>query len=183
MADRTDDQALVGDILARDRRALLLFYRRYTPKLAGFIHAKIGVKEDAEEVLQDTLYGFLEAIRDFQGNASVKTFLYSIAHHKVIDYYRRRKLKQIVFSRAPGLEQFVSPLVGPEEALDSKLLREKIYSVLSRILPRYRMVLVSKYIDNLSVTDIARKLAISFKSAESQLFRARKAFVELFLSI
>lgn len=183
MADRTDDQALVADILARDRSALLLFYRRYTPKLAGFIHAKIGVKEDAEEVLQDTLYGFLEAIRDFQGKASVKTFLYSIAHHKIIDYYRRKKLKQIVFSKAPNLAQFVSPLLGPEEALDTALLTEKIHSVFTRMLPRYRSMLVSKYMDNLSVAQIAKKFAISFKSAESQLFRARKAFVELFLSI
>lgn len=174
---------LIDKILARDRGALFTFYRQYTPKLASFIHAKISEPQDAEEVLADTLFAFLEAIRDFHGNSSVKTFLYSIAHHKIIDYYRRKKLKQIVFSRAPGLEQFVSPLVGPEEALDSKILREKIYSVLSRILPRYRTVLVSKYMENLSVADIAKKFAISFKSAESQLFRARKAFVELFISI
>lgn len=174
---------LIDKILARDRRALLLFYRQYTPKLASFIHAKIGRSEDAEEVLQDTLFAFLEAIRDFRGNASIKTFLYSIAHHKVIDYYRKKKIKQLLFSRTPSLEHLVSPLLTPEDELDSVLLKEKIRSVLAKILPRYRSLLVLKYMDDLSVSEIAHKFALSFKSAESQLFRARKAFVELFISI
>lgn len=183
MEDRLEDQVLIRKILARDRRALLHFYRRYTPKLAAFIHSKVNNAQDAEEILQDTLFGFLEAIRDFQGKASIKTFLFSIGQHKVIDFYRKRKLKQVVFSRSPHLELLVSPLLNPEEELDVILLKEKIHVVLGRILPHYRLLLVSKYMDNLSVEDIAKKFTLSFKSAESQLFRARKAFVELFLSI
>jgi RNA polymerase sigma-70 factor, ECF subfamily len=183
MADSASDAMLIAQILARDRRALSVFYRRFVPGLAAYVHSKVGDRDDAEEVLADTLYGFLEAIRDFHGKSSIKTFLFSIAHHKVVDYYRRRKLKQIVFSRAPNLEALVSPLLGPEEELDMIILKEKIQKVLSGILPQYRSMLVSKYVDNLSVADIARKFTLSFKSAESQLFRARKAFVELFLSI
>lgn len=183
MGDRASDEMLITQILERDRRALSVFYRRFVPGLSSYIHVKIGDREDAEEVLQDTLYAFLEAIRDFHGKSSVKTFLYSIGHHKVVDYYRRRKLKQLVFSRAPNLELLVSPLLGPEEELDVTMLKEKIQRVLAGILPQYRTMLVSKYMDNLSVADIARKFALSFKSAESQLFRARKAFIELFLSI
>lgn len=178
-----EDQQLIRHILARDRRALSIFYRRYTPKLSAFIHGKVGNTLDAEEILQDTLFAFLEAIRDFHGKSSVKTFLFSICHHKIIDYYRRKKLKQLVFSQMPGLEAIVSPMLNPEEELDVVLLKEKIQAVLGRMMPRYRMLLVSKYVDDLSVAEIARKFALSFKSAESQLFRARKAFVELFISI
>ncbi len=183
MGEIASDETLIAQILARDRRALSVFYRRFVPKLSAFVHSKVGDREDAEEVLADTLYAFLEAIRDFQGKSSIKTFLFSIGHHKIVDYYRRKKMKQLVFSRAPNLEFLVSPLLSPEEELDMTILKEKISTVLSRILPHYRAILVSKYIDNLSVADIAHKFALSFKSAESQLFRARKAFVELFLSI
>jgi RNA polymerase sigma-70 factor (ECF subfamily) len=183
MGDRASDALLITQILARDRRALSVFYRRFVPQLSSYIHSKIGDREDAEEVLQDTLFAFLEAIRDFHGKSSIKTFLFSIAHHKVVDHYRKRKLKQLVFSRAPNLEFLVSPLLSPEEELDVTILKEKIQKALSGILPQYRLLLVSKYMDNLSVADISRKFALSFKSAESQLFRARKAFVELFLSI
>lgn len=174
---------MIAKILARDRLALSLFYRRYAPQLAALLRRKVASREDAEEILQDTLFAFLEAIRDFQGNATLKTFLFSICHHKIIDFYRRRKISQVVFSRAAGLEKLISPILNPEQALDAQILKEKIRTVLGRILPQYRQVLLSKYVDNLSVADIAKKFALSFKSAESQLFRARKAFVELFLSI
>lgn len=178
-----EDRELIAHILQRDRHALSVFYRTYTPKLRLFIRSKIGNPDDAEEVLQDALFAFLEAIRDFTGASKLKTFLYAIASHKVIDWYRRKKIRHVVFSAVPQLESFVAPLLGPEEELDASLLRDKIYTALGRLLPMYKKVLLLKYADDFSVTDIARKLMISFKSAESQLFRARKAFVEAFLSI
>lgn len=183
MTNTGDDEKLITQILARDRRALLAFYRRYTPRLRAYIIAKVASHEDAEEILQDTLFSFLEAIRDFEGHASIKTFLFAICNHKIIDFYRKKKLTHMVFSRTPNLEALVSPIVNPEEELDMNLLNEKIHRVLSYILPHYRTLLTLKYMDNLSVAEIAKQLAISVKSAESQLFRARKAFVQRFLSI
>lgn len=178
----TNDR-LISQILARDRKALYLFYQRYTPKLSRLIAHKISNSNDAEEVLQDTLMAFLEAIRDFHGKAKIETFLYAIANHKIIDYYRRKKIKHLVFSQMPQLESIVSTLMAPEEQLDATMLREKIGSALTRILPHYRKILTMKYIEGFSVGEIAHKLALSAKGAESQLFRARKAFVEIFLSI
>lgn len=178
--ERIEDEILVRQILSRDRRALLVFYQTYAPKLGRYIKNKVANPSDAEEILQDTLFAFLEALRDFQGNCRVQTFLFSICSHKIVDYYRRRKLALIVFSRMPEFESLVSPLLGPEEELDSTLLKEKIHRVLSKLLPGHRQVLLFKYMDNLSVEEIARKLTVTFKSAESQLFRARKAFVEIY---
>lgn len=167
-------------ILARDKKALQWFYRTYTPKLQLFIRSRVSQAEDGEEILQDTLFGFLESLRDFHGKSSIKTFLFSICHHKVVDYYRRKRIKHIVFSQMPQLEMLISPLLNPEEEYDAVAMREKIHTVLGRLLPRYRKILVWKYLENMSVSTIAQKMAISFKSAESQLFRARKAFVEVF---
>jgi RNA polymerase sigma-70 factor (ECF subfamily) len=178
-----EDKELVLKILTRDRKALLVFYRRYAPKLSRFIAGKIANPADAEEVLQDTLYAFLEAIRDFQGKSNIQTFLFSICQHKVIDYYRRKKLKHAVFSQMPRLEAIISPLTGPEDQLDATLVKEKIHAVLGRLLPRHRQILQLKYLEGLSVAEIAKRLAMTFKSVESQLFRARKAFVERFISI
>lgn len=178
-----DDLQLISQILAHDRSALAHFYRTYAPKLRRYIAAKVQRPEDVEEILQDTLYGFLEAIRDFGGRSSIQTFLYAICHNKIVDYYRKKKIKHVVFSQMPQLEMLVSPLLDPEAAFDAKLARAKIRKVLARMIPVHRQVILLKYLENTSVEDIAEKLSISFKSAESKLFRARKAFVELFISI
>jgi len=179
----TKDADLIASIIKRDRRAISVFYRTYSPRLIQFIRSKIRHEEDCEEILQDTLFAFLEAIRDFEGKASLQTFLYAICQHKIIDFYRRRKLKHIVFSQMPQLESLISPLLNPEEELDATILKDKISAVLKKLLPRYRQILILKYLENMPVSTIAQKLAITFKSAESQLFRARKAFVEAFVNI
>lgn len=178
-----DDREVIDRILAGDKKALVWFYRTYRGKLDRYITGKIKHPDDAQEIVQDTLFAFLEACRDFQGKASLKTFLFSICQHKIVDYYRRKKLKQVVFSQMPQLEMLVSPLVTPEDEFDKKVVQEKIKNVMASLLPQYQKVLQSKYTEDLSVVEIAKQLALTVKSAESLLFRARKAFVKAFISI
>ena len=178
-----DDFVIIKKILDRDKLALAAFYRQYAPKLLRFIRGKVANERDVEEILQDTLFSFLEGLRDFRGNCSVRTYLFSICHNKIIDYYRRKKIGHFVFSQIPQLETLVSPLMSPEAELDATLIKDKIRTVFARMMPDYRQVLVLKYLERASVSEIADKLSITFKSAESRLFRARRAFVELFLSI
>jgi RNA polymerase sigma-70 factor (ECF subfamily) len=177
-----DEAGLISRILRRDRRALLVFYKTYAPRLASHIRNKVSSHEDADEILSDTLMAVLEALRDFSGKSSVTTFVFSICNHKIIDYYRRKKLKHLVFSRLPQIEALVSPLVSPEDQMEAGILTEKIYRTLNSILPHYKKILLFKYADNLTVSDIAEKLAVTIKSAESVLFRARKAFVKAFIN-
>lgn len=178
-----DERAIIDQILAHNRSALAQFYRTYAPRLRRHIAIRVQRPEDVEEILQDTLYGFLEAIRDFHGKSSIQTFVYAICHNKIVDFYRKKKIKHLVFSQVPQLEMLVSPLLDPEAELDRVVAKEKIQKVFERLLPVYQQVIQLKYLENVPVSDIAGRLSISFKSAESRLFRARKAFVELFISI
>lgn len=178
-----EDSELIAKILSRDRQALYTFYRMYTPRLQGFIASKVQNPHDAEELFQDTLFAFLEAVRDFHGKASVKTFLFSICQHKIIDYYRRKKFRHIVFSQMPHLEELVSPILNPEEELDATILKDRLKKAFNIILPQYKIILQMKYLEDLSVEAIAQKLDLTFKSAESILFRARKAFAKAFVAI
>jgi len=175
-----DESVLVKNILAHDRHALHEFYHVYTPKLRNFIRRKINNDNDGEEILQDTLFSFLEALRDFHGQSKVSTFLFSICQHKIVDFYRKKKIKHIVFSQMPQLEGLVSPLLNPEEELDATMLTEELRRAFGNILPQYKIILQMKYIEEKSVSDIAQKFACTFKSAESLLFRARKAFVRAY---
>jgi len=173
-----DETELLQRILARDERALYEFYRTYTPPLKRFIQSKVQNPHDAEDVMQETLYAFLDALRDFRGNCQIRTFLQSICNHKIIDYYRKKKIKQLVFSQMPELEELVSPLLNPEAALDERLMKEELHRTLNKLIPQYKKVLYARYILNMPVAEIARKLAITLKGAESMLFRAKKAFIK-----
>src|SRR3989338_5516431 len=95
------DFNLVQNILRGDEASLLTFHSAYSPKLFNYIKNKINTPQDAEEVLQDSLFASLEALRDYAGQSSLYTYIYGVTKHKVVDYYRRKKIKNIVFSKLP----------------------------------------------------------------------------------
>ena len=174
------EKQIVERILKGDEKTLLVFYRHFQKSLASYIRKKVENEADVEEILQDTLFATLEGLRDFSFRSSLFTFICSIANHKVIDFYRRKKIRKIFFSASTEVEMLLSTLFGPEDQLSDQLLRQKIEETFRKIAPRYEKVLKLKYIYGYSVSEVAGKLSISFKSAESQLFRARKAFVEAY---
>lgn len=176
-----DERQIITKILSGDEKALRLFYTYFKRPILTFISNRIADRHDAEEIVQDTFLSTLEALRDFSFRCSLFTFLCSIANHKVIDFYRKKKIKSIVFSKMKEIEPLISTLLGPEETLDEKFLGQKIKETFERLAPKYSLILKLKYIEGFSVEEIARKLSISFKSAESRLFRARKAFVQVYL--
>lgn len=175
--EKSAEKKLVNEILRGNERALNHFYKHFYPSLFSFISKKINDSSDAEEILQDTFFGVLDGLRDFEFKSSLFTFICSVASHKVIDFYRKKKIKKIVFSQFENIEPILSVLLGPEDALDTQILKEKIKQTFKKLSPSYQIILKLKYIYGYSVEEIAGKLAVSFKSAESQLFRARKAFV------
>lgn len=175
------DKALIQGILNGDEKFLRRFYVSFKPRLFAYIKRKIAKDEDAEEIMQDTFMATVEALRDFAYQSSLYTFICSIANHKVIDFYRKKKIKSILFSQVPEIEPLISTFYGPEDKLDEALLKAKIRETFAKISPKYHRILRLKYIYGYSVGEIAEKLSVSFKSAESQLFRARKAFVAAYI--
>ncbi len=176
-----DERDLIEKILRGDEAALLFFYKHFQKPLTSYIKQKVENEADVEEILQDTLFATLEGLRDFSFRSSLFTFICSIAHHKIIDFYRRKKIKKIVFSKIAEIEPLLITLLGPEDQLDEELLRRKIKETFQKITPRYALILKLKYIYGYSVAEVAKKLSVSFKSAESQLFRARKAFAKAYV--
>lgn len=174
------DYILVKKILAKDERALLVFHKTYSAKLYRFIKRKIDQEQDAEEVLQDCLLAAVDAIRDYAGDSSLYTYIYSIAKHKVVDYYRRKKIKNIVFSKMPSVKDLVSNLLSPEAKYHQKELLERINHCFSDLKPNYSKILKLKYVEGLTVNQISHLTKETIKSVESTLFRARKQFVRVF---
>lgn len=178
---KKEEQRLIERLLNHDRKAVREFYLHYAPRLLNYIRKRIGNEQDVEEITQDTLFAFLEGMRDFTGKCSLNTYLCSIANNKTIDFYRKRKLKKILFSQLPeGLELLISELGDPQKDFENTLLAQKIAGVFARLSPHYAHMLKMKYVEGRSVEEIAGLLSCSFKSAESVLFRARRSFVKLF---
>lgn len=173
------DKQLVEQLLLGDERALKSFYSTYKDRLQKYILNKIDNAQDAEEILQDVFMESLDALRNFTFKSSIYTFICSIANHKIIDFYRKQRVKQIVLSKLPeDITPLLSQFLGPEEEFDVQEVKTQIKVVFAKLKPRYAQLLKLKYIEGFSMNEIAEKLVISVKSVESSLFRARISFIK-----
>jgi len=176
------EEKLIERLKKGDELAFEQFFKLYKSSLFQFIFRKVKDRATAEEILNKTFFDFFEAVRDFQGKSSLKTFLYSIAKHKVVDFYRKKRIKEIFLSHLPepavaGLKVFL------DERIEKKDLKEKIKRAFSLLPNDYERVLRLKYIEGLKVKQIAQKFKLGFKATESLLFRARQAFVKVFQNL
>ena len=177
-----EEKELLEKIIKKDEKALFYVYKKYQPSIFNFVKMQINNYQLAEELTQDIFIDFIEALRDFRFQSSLKTFLFSIARHKIVDQIRKRKIKNILFSRLPSYIVEGLKVVFIDEEIDKKELREKILKILESLPNDYRVVLRLKYIEGIKVNEIAGKMKMNFKATESLLFRARKSFIKVYNS-
>ncbi len=84
--DRLVERARAGDRAATE--ALLSPWRK---PLYGYIYRMVTRREDAEDLLQETLVRAIERIPSFRGEAPFKSWLFGIATHVSLDHLRRKK--------------------------------------------------------------------------------------------
>lgn len=171
-----EEQKLINKILAGDKNAAGELYKKYSGRLLNFILLKIDNSCDAEEILQDTFISALDSLPLFSGKSSFFTWLCGIAKHEVVDFYRKKKIKTILFSHLPILEELAGRALGPEEKLMEAEIKKRIKNVFKGLSEGYQQILRLKYVEGYSVAQIAKELGMTFKAVESKLFRARIAF-------
>lgn len=161
---------LLRRLLAGERRAFRRFYGATQPRLLRWVLRRVDNVKDGEELVQDTYLALVDSLPLFRGNSSLWTFLVSIARHEVADYWRKRYAKKAILF-VPFMDQ-----VYTERLYDAVGVGEAIERVLASLTVEERRLLDWKYDEELGVGEIAKKLGISVKAAESRLFRARRAF-------
>lgn len=153
-----------------------IFIKENLPKLKKYIFSKVSNSCEAEEIVQETLIAAHESYPFFEARSSFFTWLCAIANHEIADFYRRKKIKTLLFSRFPFLENIVSQALTPDENFEKQEIRKEVKKVLSCLKEGYSQILRLKYCHGLSMLEIAERLKTTVKAVESRLSRAREAF-------
>ncbi len=157
-----------------------LLSKSFRLRLMNFVLVKVSNLNDAEEIVQDTLVSGLDSLPRFRGDSELFTFVASIARHEIIDFYRKKRIKRVLFSRLPFLKKLVSDALGPELAYQELEQKKKIARLLKGLSEGYAQVLRLKYMQSFSMKEIALKTGDSVKAIESRLTRARLAFAKVY---
>lgn len=180
-----DDKVLVDRMLAGDQRAFDAFFNAYFDRLYRFALARLRHEPDAaEDVVQQTLCRAVEKLHYFRGEAALFTWLCQICRNAIADMFRSKASQggdTVPFEDSDEIRAALEalsalPVDDPEHAAQDAQLSRIVQVVLDHLPKRYGDVLEWKYIQGLSVKEIAARLEIAPKAAESVLSRARVAF-------
>src|SRR5262245_26165628 len=183
-----DDHVLVNKMLAGSETAFGEFFDMYFPRLFRFVLRRVGDEDAAEDIVQATLFAAVRGLRTWRGDAALFTWLCALCRREVMAFNRRTGRGSIrAIDDEPALrvelESLASALDSPERQLERRDLAALVHLTLDYLPERYGDLLEWKYVEGLTVAEIAARLESTPKSIESMLTRARQAFRDGFTSL
>jgi RNA polymerase sigma-70 factor (ECF subfamily) len=183
-ATADDDRERVRRILAGDHDAFRALFEQFFPRLYRYALAQLANDHDeARDVVQQTFCRAIENLDRFRGEAALYTWFCQICHHEIADRYRARgsPLRSVHLEDSVELQAVLNALSSgdldlPEVDAWRRDVGRVVQATLDRLPGHYAEILEWKYVDELSVNDIASRLEVAPKAAESMLTRARVAF-------
>jgi RNA polymerase sigma-70 factor (ECF subfamily) len=179
------DRAVARRILGGDEEAFRELFDRFFPRLYRFVLPRLrGDAEAARDVVQQTFCNAIERLDSYRGEAALYTWFCQICRNVLADHYRRQGRgagRVVLLEDEPNARAILESLAAPAaEEPEAGVLREQVHRIVEATLDalpgRYGDALEWKYIDGLSVQEIADRLRVGTKAAESLLTRARESF-------
>ena len=179
------DLSLAKALIAGDPEAFDLFVERFGPLIMNFGRRMCGQRDDAEEVLQETLLQAYLSVKKLREPENLKSWVYRVAANKCLKMRRRGKHEP---SREISLEEILpgpGADSGPPRITDwsnvplhrllEGELREKLEKAILDLPKSFRIVLVLRDEEGFSTKEAADILGISETLAKVRLHRARLA--------
>ncbi len=172
-----DDEQLVREARQGSADARRRLYERHADWLYDYLCVRLG--PEADDVFQDVFVAVFRSIGDFDGRSSVATWLRSIARNKVADGIKARMKERAHRLPWKDTEELILGQQSQTQtgnSIPSEDVQLMVRAALNELPDEPAELLVFKYVQGLSVTEITERLELSEKAVESRLTRAREAF-------
>ncbi len=175
--DLQDDE-IIQLILEEGQKELYgILYNRYRGKVNDKCYSLLKNRELAKEATQNILEKTYEKLNSFKGKASFSSWLYSITYNYCIDYLRnKKKLSYPDWNNFQDLPEVQENTEDEEEMIDS----DKLNVVLDKIHPEEKALLLMKYIDDISIHQIAVALRLTESATKMRIKRARARVIFMY---
>lgn len=154
------DQEIIGALKTdRDTDAAIGFiYRNYYGSLENYVLNNNGSKDDAADLIQETLVAFIDIVRQnkFRGESSVKSFLYSVIKNLWLSEMRKRNNagnRNRIFEKGKDIEEQATV-----EELVKKEYQKTIVDLFEKLGEKCKQLLLFVYYEDLSMKEIAVKM-------------------------
>lgn len=173
--------------VSKDPEVFGELYNIYVDQIFRFVYFKVSRKEEAEDLTAEV---FLKTWQYISGEEkeikSLKAFLYQIARNSVVDFYRKRNVESYFEGNSKGEEEneklqeknIIDPKKNPLEEMQLSSDIEEIKKALQNLKDEYREAVILKFVEEMSIGEIADILGKSKGAVRVLLHRAVQALRE-----
>ncbi len=170
MSDKEDKQ-LIKEFLAGNESAYNVLARKYRQRIYWQARRMVGNHEDADEVAQIVLITIYNKLKDFKGNSSFSTWLYTITSSRSLDLLRKKKIKQFI-----SLDFLVNKSNSDDivKNFEDKEKLDAIEKKLEKLPEKQREVFILRHFEELSYNEIAEITGRKVGTLKANYFHALK---------
>lgn len=184
---RPEDSLIVAELKAGNEDAYARLIAQYHQVLYNLVYRILDDPTDAPDTTQEVFIKIFRGMAKFNGESSLKTWMYRIAIHEASNrrrWFFRHKVQELSIEpavkdcelRSPSLrESLVDCGESPFETVARGQVRARVEQVLQELPEHYRTVVVLRDIEDLSYEEIAEMTETSLGTVKSRLVRGREA--------
>jgi len=168
-----DEPALIARIKAGDMSAFSRLVEMHYEPITRLAHSMLADQGDVPDVVQDSFVSAVQTLDRFRGDAKFRTWLTRIVINRCRTYERWRLLRNRTYRRWVELRQHEPKVINDESET-----HEEVRRAARGLPPKYREVIVLRYLEGLTACEMTELLGVSKNTIEARLSRARNRLKE-----
>lgn len=175
-----EDKTQYTKFLQGDNKALEELMKKYQNNLIFFITRYVKSRETAQDIFQEVVIYLLEHKETYNLQYSFKTYLYTIAKHRTLNYLKKQKQE----NQMQNYEEYEENIPEEEWLEDVILTKErqaKIRKVIQKMKTEYQLVIYFTQIEGLSYKETAHIMEKTEKQIKNLAFNAKKKLRNLLI--
>ena len=175
------DLILVDRAVSGDQKAFAELMGRYRDAIYFMLLKMVNNKSDAEDLTIEAFGKAFKNLNQYSPSFAFSTWLFKIASNNCIDYLRKKRTNIVSLDGGMNDENEMEPTIpikdgnlDPEENLIRDQIVTLMRTVVTKLKPRYRVLIEMRYFQELSYEEISVELDLPIGTVKAQLFRARE---------
>ena len=165
--EEPSDAEAIASVLAGDIESFEILVQRYHPAMLRTANMRLGDRQVAEDVVQDSLLAAFRGLRSYDSNYSFRTWLWAILVNESRRKYGRMKKDVVTVSGDAAIENVASEL--KEESLAAAEQLERVMHLLDRLPEKQSEAIRLRFAGELKYREMAQLLGCSLATAKNRV--------------
>ena len=167
------DQAreLLEGIAAGSEAALEEFYQAYQPRITAYLRSRLNDPAIASDILNEVMLEVWKHAGRYEGRSKPLTWVLGIAHHKVVDHYRRQRRNMEELTHDFPEQDAVTA----SDALEGAQESDRVQECMGKLPETQRQVVHLAFFEDLSYQEISEIADCPEGTVKTRMFHAKKS--------